>query len=274
MISYRRHQEHIIKAAWEYLDEHPRGIGKKLLKSAEKFFGSQSARHKNEKRTLAKFVTKNFKLRIVPGKVFSFRYGAKWANKLPYYDRYPFVLILSRDVKTRTFNGLNLHYIEPFYRRELLKFIEHLYTQGMDRYYVKDFFGDIAKWARNIARPCLHTYRVDRVMNLKYWNIPTLLAGWTTNVADQTFIRSGIARVWIDSRKKMFRGSRWRRRQSERKKSEQRAREMAKRKMARKNAVIRMLNQHAKKKAGQNGPRTQSATSRKSKARTGKRYGK
>ena len=277
MISYKRHQEHIIRAAWDYLEAHPRGIGKRLLKKAEKFFGKQKDRQNNPTAELNKAVKKNYKLRLAPGKIYSFRYNALWAKKLPYYDRYPYIIVLKRNNKNHTFIGLNLHYIEPYFREELIRAIDHLYTQGMDRYFVKDFFGDITKWARRIAKPCLHTYRMDRVMNLRYWNIPTLMGGWANKVADQTFIRSGIRSVWMDSRKKMFRGARWKQRQLNKKKAEKQAKARLKKKMQAKSALMKKAKAKAKQvpkssvKPGQNKSRTKSKTSRASKARTGKR---
>lgn len=279
MISYRNHQEHIIRAAWKYLDEHPRGIGKKLLKTAEKFVGTFNERTRRPKKTLLKAVKKNFKVRIVPGKIFSFRYNAKWAKILPYYDRYPFILVLKRNARNKTFTGLNLHYINPFYRKELLNAIDHLYTAGMDRYYVKDFFGDIASWARRFARPCLHMYRMDRVMNLHYWNIPTLMGMWVTDVNDQTFIRSGLMRVWMDSRKKMMagQGRKIRRRMALLAKSKAKLakkRATAKRKMqARIKSAAKGGNlaaQKQSKSSRQSKAGKLSVTSRKSKARTGR----
>lgn len=271
MISYRRHQEHILRAAWEYLEAHPRGIGKRLLKKAEKFLGKQKDWQSDQTAAMAKAVKKGFKLRLAPGRIYSFRYNALWAKKLPYYDRYPYILVLKRNNKNRTFVGLNLHYIEPYFRDELIRAIDHLYTQGMDRYFVKDFFGDITKWARRIAKPCLHTYRMDRVMNLRYWAIPTLMGGWANKVADQTFIRSGIRSVWTDSRKKMFRGARWKERQQARAKAEKQAKARMK-KQASMKAKQRKSVPKSSVKPGQNKARTKSKTARASKARTGKRH--
>ena len=110
-------------------------------------------------------------------------------------------------------------------------------------------------------------------MNLRYWNIPTLMGGWANKVDDQTFIRSGVRSVWMDSRKKMFRGARWKERQQAKKKAEQQAKARLKKKKQSK-AVLKKAKTVPKSsvRPGQNKARTKSKTSRASKARTGKRY--
>ena len=50
--------------------------------------------------------------------MYTFFYDAKYKEKLPYWDRFPVVLIL--DMYQGGFSGLNLHYIPPRYRVRLL----------------------------------------------------------------------------------------------------------------------------------------------------------
>ena len=120
MISYRQHQKHVLQAIWNYLDLHPHGIGKQILTKAEKFAGKKNERINNPSKTLDTYVKKNIKARAAWGKVYSFRYNAVYARVLPYYDRYPLVLVLSRNSRRRTFTGLNLHYIPPLYKKQLM----------------------------------------------------------------------------------------------------------------------------------------------------------
>ena len=275
MISYARHQIHIVEAARAFFAERNKNrtrISSKFDKKAVKFLGIGSKGANDKKPESVIKDTKNFKYIAGWGKVFSFRYNAKHKNELPYYDRYPLVLILKNNRKKRMFTGINLHYVPPVLRIQLLRNIQHLYMEGMDRYFVKDFFGDINRWARRIAKPCLHHYRMDKVINARLWNIPTLLVGWINQVKDETFIKTGTARVWLDSRRQMFRGARWKERQKARQKAarEQAAHEKYKAKRA---SAATKSKSRTLKKSGMVKPKSgMSKTSRKSKARTGKRY--
>ena len=56
--------------------------------------------------------------RYLEGRMYTFFYDAKYKEKLPYWDRFPVVLIL--DMYQGGFSGLNLHYIPPRYRVRLL----------------------------------------------------------------------------------------------------------------------------------------------------------
>ena len=56
--------------------------------------------------------------RYLEGRMYCFFYDAKHKEKLPYWDRFPVVLIL--DLQQDGFTGLNLHYIPPMYRVRLL----------------------------------------------------------------------------------------------------------------------------------------------------------
>ena len=60
----------------------------------------------------------NKAIRYLEGRMYTFFYDAKTKNKLPYWDRFPLVIIL--DLREDGFTGLNLHYIQPRYRVRLL----------------------------------------------------------------------------------------------------------------------------------------------------------
>lgn len=62
--------------------------------------------------------TLNKAKRFLEGRMYTFFYDPKTKEKLPYYDRFPLVLIL--DINPDGFTGLNLHYLPPRYRIRLL----------------------------------------------------------------------------------------------------------------------------------------------------------
>lgn len=61
--------------------------------------------------------------RIVPriGKFYMFNYLAKHRNTLPYYDRFPMMIVLSIHPKEEYMIGLNLHYLPLKFRAKFFK---------------------------------------------------------------------------------------------------------------------------------------------------------
>ena len=67
------------------------------------------------------FLGKNLSLQstsLAPGQLVMYGYDPKFKDELPVYDKFPLLLPFSVDAKH--FMGLNLHYIAPQYRIELL----------------------------------------------------------------------------------------------------------------------------------------------------------
>jgi len=59
--------------------------------------------------------------RFMPGSLYLFEYAAKHAATLPYWDRYPLVIpIVTTKVQPGSFHGINLHYLHPQMRAQLL----------------------------------------------------------------------------------------------------------------------------------------------------------
>jgi hypothetical protein len=57
--------------------------------------------------------------KLAPGKMFTFGYDAKHKKTLPYWDRFPLIVVL--DVAPQGFIGLNFHYLSPKDREMFLK---------------------------------------------------------------------------------------------------------------------------------------------------------
>jgi hypothetical protein len=68
--------------------------------------------------------------RLMPGKIYTFGYDAKGKKTLPYWDKFPLILVL--DVFPGGFIGLNFHYIKPIERERFLKKIMKFSTQKGD----------------------------------------------------------------------------------------------------------------------------------------------
>lgn len=74
---------------------------------------------KNEIRADIVRNTDNYSSGMVIGKMFFFYYDPKHKDKLPYYDRFPLVFPIER--YSDGFLGLNLHYLSPGRRLQLLQ---------------------------------------------------------------------------------------------------------------------------------------------------------
>ena len=61
------------------------------------------------------------------GEMFMYMYDAKYKDTLPWFDRFPCVILLEKSPKH--FLGLNLHYIAPRFRA---RFLEELYALSTD----------------------------------------------------------------------------------------------------------------------------------------------
>ncbi len=106
-----------------------KAIGAELDASAQ---GGKMSKAKQAKKSAAWFKTKvgesakGFKQKAVlkPGKMYTFGYDAKLKAILPYWDKFPLIVVL--DTYSDGFLGLNFHYLSPIDRQmfftKILKF--------------------------------------------------------------------------------------------------------------------------------------------------------
>jgi hypothetical protein len=90
-------------------------------------------------------------------------------RELPYYDRFPFVLVLSRE-STTSFLGLNFHYLPYDLRAKLFDAMYEDYstvstTRPLSSKLMIDYdtLNSFAKY--KAFRPCVHRYRVSQLMS-------------------------------------------------------------------------------------------------------------
>ena len=65
--------------------------------------------------------------KLMPGKMYTFGYDAKFKEVLPYWDRFPLIIVL--DVYKGGFMGINFHYVSPIDRMIFFKKIMKFATQ-------------------------------------------------------------------------------------------------------------------------------------------------
>jgi hypothetical protein len=110
-----------------------RAIGAELTATA--LSGKKGSKAKQAKKSIAWFKQKvgdsakgfKKKAKLKPGKMFTFGYDAKYKEILPYWDKFPLIIVL--DVYKDGFMGLNFHYLFPVERMKFLTKIMKFATQ-------------------------------------------------------------------------------------------------------------------------------------------------
>ena len=145
----------------------------------------------------------SYKTRIVPGRMYSYLYDPKHKKTLPYYDRFP--LIFGVGPAPGGFLGLNLHYLPPKLRGELM---DALHTVASNKSYnestkVKISYDILKKAGKfSLFQPCLKHYLTGHVRS-KYVQIDP--ADWDTALFLPLARFKGASRtkIWSDSKRKM-----------------------------------------------------------------------
>ena len=112
-----------------------KAIGAELNASAQ---GAKMSKAKQAKKSAAWFKTKvgesakGFKKKAVlkPGKMYTFGYDAKLKAILPYWDKFPLIVVL--DTYSDGFLGLNFHYLSPIDRQKFFTKILNFSNQKGD----------------------------------------------------------------------------------------------------------------------------------------------
>ena len=142
--------------------------------------------------------------RIIPGRLYLYKYDAKHKATLPYWDRFPLVFPLNETDDGKGFYGLNMHYIHYEYRIKILNSLLHIeqggrYTANMRLALSWELIKNSAKLAP--LKPCLHMYLYNHLrsgmkqVHPRDWATAMMLpiASWAS---------SNNTKVWKDSRKK------------------------------------------------------------------------
>jgi len=135
------------------------------------------------------------------GEMYFFQYDPKGKETLPYYDRFPLIFPINK--AKGGFIGLNMHYLPPQLRAQLM---DALYTLASDDKYNEDTRLELsyevlakASQFRNF-KPCVKRYLTKHVrsrfikIEASEWDIALFLPV-------SQFEKQGVRRVWADSRK-------------------------------------------------------------------------
>lgn len=140
---------------------------------------------------------------VLIGGMYMFFYDPKYKKTLPYYDRFPLVVVIER--YKDGFLGLNLHYLPPVLRAKLM---DGLYTISNNKKYDETtrmrVSYDMLKSASKFRgyKPCVKHYLNEHLrsklayVNATEWDIALFLP-------TEQFKKAGTSEVWADSKQRM-----------------------------------------------------------------------
>lgn len=140
--------------------------------------------------------------KVIPGRLYSFSYDPKTKETLPYYDTFPLVLPLIRGFKSRSFLGLNFHYLPPILRARLMSALYSLLNNKKfdDSTRIAATYNILKTMARfSLFRPCIKRYSLSRIRSpfieipAKDWNAILFLP------VDR-FIKAKRNTIWLESK--------------------------------------------------------------------------
>ena len=132
-----------------------------------------------------------FHKRASLGELYCYHYNPKYRDILPYYDRFPMIMLIGADQDT--FTGLNFHYLQPKFRAILL-----------DRVHAK-IGGGIINW-KKIAKireiePTVKRYRFDHIRK-KVIPIEEKEQEIAIFLPLERFKKAARTKVWADSKRR------------------------------------------------------------------------
>lgn len=144
----------------------------------------------------------NERLRKRPtiGRMYSFLYDPKTKDTLPYYDKFPLIFMIGPAPKG--FMGINLHYLPPILRAQLMNSLYDLlnnnkYDETTKLRISYDVLSKASKY--RFFKPCVKRYLTNHVRSRlimiypEEWDIALMLP-------TQKFVGASSNKVWGDSR--------------------------------------------------------------------------
>jgi len=137
------------------------------------------------------------------GKMYMFFYDAKWKDKLPYWDKFP--LIFPIEFYKDSMLGINLHYLPPVIRAQLMNALyETVNNERMNKTTKLKISYQILKNSSKfkLFKPCVKKYLFTHVKSSfqyvkpEYWDAALLLPS-------ERFQKKSKEKVWQDSMDKL-----------------------------------------------------------------------
>lgn len=144
------------------------------------------------------------------GSMMLFFYDPKLKDKLPYYDRFPCIFVV--DVGPGYFYGLNLHYLPPSLRVQLMDALYSLESGRLDENKKLNLSYQILKGASKYRffRPCFKKYLLPHVRS-RFVKVPYSEWALSAMLPTQNFEKKSYREVWKDSQRMLSESGRGRR---------------------------------------------------------------
>lgn len=174
----------------------------RLLREWQSHYTTLTYRQLSNKEFTKQFVGPSYAL---PGFFYFYMYDPKWKNTLPYYDRFPFTLVLQSD--RERFLGLNFHYLDYYNRARLFDLLYRFREGRPSRPNVRDIrmrlrvsYHLLKMSSRYKAfKPCIKEYLIPHVqtplikVGAKEWDLALFLPV-------ERFQKETAQQVWRKSR--------------------------------------------------------------------------
>lgn len=134
------------------------------------------------------------------GELALFGYDAKYKDKLPYWDAFPLIIVTS--IRSNGFSGLNLHYMPPQARKEIMKYmIHHKNKTKTNMAYARKVIPVLEQISKSDINFCYKNYLASHVrtkfviVGKEYWEL-------ASELPLQQFQKATDRQVWADRLRK------------------------------------------------------------------------
>jgi len=137
--------------------------------------------------------------KIIPGRLYMYYYDPKTKDSMPYYDRFP--LVFPYEALDDGFIGLNMHYLPPFYRVQLMtRLMKYATNTKLNETTKIKYSWSIIKGVSRfkLAEACIKRYLTTHVKST-FIEIPANEWHTAMMLPVARFMKASIARVWSDS---------------------------------------------------------------------------
>tara|TARA_A100001011_G_C14274527_1_gene828548 strand:- start:39 stop:617 length:579 start_codon:yes stop_codon:yes gene_type:complete len=137
--------------------------------------------------------------RTLPGRMYMYFYDPKHKKTLPYYDRFPLIIMVKR--APGGFIGLNLHYLPPILRARLFDALLDFKVGDGAQERIKITLGRLKAASKlRFYKPCYKHY-LTRQIDSKMVQVPAAEWDYTLFLPSQQFKKASANKVWAESRK-------------------------------------------------------------------------
>jgi len=178
------------------------GIESNTKLSQEWFF--DRIREINKEQVDRQSIIRNPPIRMAPnqfvGRMYLFRYNPIGRQTLPYYDRFPLVILIS--MQKEGFMGLNLHYLPMDLRQRLFYNLLNRASNSQFRWntYLKiDYDYLRSKTLLRSHKACIKRYRYDQIYG-RMANVPAPEWEIAVHLPLASWRKAGEGRIFKDSR--------------------------------------------------------------------------